>query len=1190
MVFQEIRFKFDVELMNGDCLEDIFTKAVSCLNVRLDDNLKPYIYNDDENFYEFMDVSHLSHNQIESIYNSFFNFTFDNIVNVSLYKFLVLKKDDKLTVFAIIHSSIFDYTSIKKFSELFINPKNNIPENNILNHYNHVNNYLKSSDFKNDSIYWKKHFLDIGNYVKYYNIKSKNYKNIKIPINNELISDFLKDYNVCEFEFITAIFALYLTRVDRTKGSILKTIIPKDNLVASFDTTTLLKIPFISDCSFMDYLNEIKNVYNESVEHSKVDINNYAVDALSYYEVYDFTKFGDVCVFNGDGSALTLNIYRDYLDLVYNSDLFSDVYIKHMADNINHLINELIISPDQVLNRIDILSDMDKDLLSDFCKGNSVDVDKDKTFASAFRENAIKYPDFMAVDDGVNQVTYAELEKSSNSAAYDLKYNYDVDFGDCVALMIPRNYHFPELVCALNKIGAVFTPIEPNYPLKRIEHMLKISEARYIITTKEYADNFSFNVDVIYIEDLNMDYDVSVECLGGSDDLLAIFFTSGTTGLPKAVMVSNKEFKGGAAAFKDIFKSKPGDVTGSFVSFSFIASLRLLGALVFGECCRIFNEVEQKDSLLLVKALKEQEMCDLILPPSIGVPILENEDIKLKYMILAGAKLNKLTNTKCNTRLVNFYGTTELILAIANIYDLNNIDGSVSIGRPVANTWVYILDDDGMQMPVGVPGEICVSNDFLSPGYYNQPDLTSQFFVDNPYCSCDDNKRLYRTGDIGFYNFDGEIEILGREDDQLSVRGFRIESGEVLNVMNSFTGMGDVYLDVDNDILTAYYTASDDLDIDCVKDSLNSELPYYMIPSLFVKLDKIPLNANGKIDKNALNINNAESVDVSDEVLSVVLGAFRSVLSNDSVLLDDDLVELGGTSLSAMNLQRILKDELGVSLSSSLIMDLACPVNIADYIKYNLNAYSLSDVNYTFEDICPLSESQLNVYLDESVNDMGTAYNNPFKIYFKEKYSFHDVENAIMKLFECFPVLSARVMEDNDGVFFSFDAEPFIYDGLSSDVDSFVKVFDLKESLACFLFVEDESLLCMDFHYLIFDGTSLNIIIDSLLNILQGNVVDFVDDGFLRQISMEANVNPDYMEDAGDFFEEMLVGLDETNDLLDSVKLDDNNDREYVDIFDVNFLLDSFYRSVLLLLISFSVVFLLIHYLGLQVLLKFLLI
>ncbi len=1166
MDLQEIRFKFEVEMADEDCLADIFKKTEYWLNIRLDENLKPYIYNENENIYEFMDASHLSANQIETISNSFFDFTFDNIVNVSLYKFLVLKIDDnKLTVLAIIHSLIFDYTSIKKFTELFNNPKNNIYENNILNHYKYVNNYLKSAEFKTDSIYWKNHFLNAGNYVKYYNIKSDDYKNIRIPIDNEFISGFLDDYNVCEFEFITAVFALYLTRVDRTKGTILKTIIPKDTKhSALFDMYTLLKIPYIQDCSFIEYLNEIETIYNDSVEYTKVDIDNYIGDVLSYYEVYDFTKLENVNIFNGKGSAFTLNIYGDYLDLSYNAELFSDVYMKHMADNISHLINNIISSPNQFVNETDILCDIEKDLLSDFCKGNSADVDKNKTFAAAFRENAIKYPDFIAVDDGINQVTYAEMEKSSNSVAYDLKYNYGVDFGDCVGLMVPRNYHFPELACALNKIGAVFTPIDPIYPSKRIEHMLNISEARYIITTKEYADNFSFDVDVIYIEDLNLDYDVSVECLGDGDDLLAIFFTSGTTGLPKAVMVSNKEVKGCAVAFKNIFNSKPRDVVGSFVSFSFIASIRLLLSLIFGECCRIFNEMEQKDSLLLVKALKEQEICDLILPPSIGVPIFENEDIKLKYLILAGAKLNELTNTESDTRLVNFYGTTELILAIANIYDLNNIVGdSVPIGKPVANTWVYILDDNGMQMPIGVPGEICISSDFLSPGYYNQPDLTNSVFVDNPYCSCDENRRMYHTGDIGFYNFNGEIEILGREDDQLSVRGFRIESNEVLNIMKSFDGINDVYLDVDNDMLTVYYTASDDLDISAVKDSLNSELPYYMIPSLFVKLDKIPLNANGKIDKHALKIVNAESdVNVGDETLNVVLDAFRNVLSNDSVLLDDNLIELGGTSLSAMNLQRILKDELGVSLSSREIIDLATPTNIANHIKYNLSAYSPLDVNYTFEDKCPLSESQLNVYLDEKVKDMGTAYNNPFKIQFKKKYSFSDVENAIGKLWKSYPVLSARVMEDEGGVSFNFDAEPSIVCGLSSDIDSFVEVFDLNKSLVRFLFVEDESLLCMDFHHLIIDGTSLNIILDSLLDNLNGDIVDFVDDGFLRQISMEENMGSDYMENASDFFEEMLVDLDETYDLLDCVKLDDNDNREYFDTFDVDgVLLDSFLKE-----------------------------
>ena len=1142
MDFRKIKFKFDCDLLDNDYIDNIFDGIKSSLNLSFN------------NIYEFKDVSNQSEDSIEKEINQFFNFTFKNS-NKEHYKFLILKNNDKLSILANIYSSILDYNSITYFYQLF-NDSNNSREIDILSDQSDIIEYLSSSDFEKDSNYWKNHLLDMGNYVKFHNVKSNNYKIINIPFDNKLLKEFLIQQNTSKHNFLTAIFSIYLSRIDRTKGTLLKTIIPSNSV------NTLLKIDFIKDFSFINYLDEINKIYLDAVNHTKVNIENYFDENLSYYSIFDFSNLDkNILVKNGEGSALTLNIYEDYLDLVYNSDLFFDVYMEHMADNI-----EVIAFPDLILNEVDILSDVDKDLLADFCKGKSIGVDKDNTVAGAFRENAIKYPDFIAVDDGVNQVTYAELEKSSNSVAHDLKYNYGVAFGECVGLMLPRNYHFSELALALNKIGAIFTPIDPNYPLKRIEHMLNISEARYIITTKEYAVDFSFDADVIYIEDLNAENDVYVECLGSGDDLLAIFFTSGTTGLPKGVMLSNKQINGEAVAFKDIFNSSPGDVIGYFASFSFIASARIFASFIFGECCRIFNEMEQKDSLLLVKALKEQEMCDLILPPSIGVPIFENEEIKLKYLILAGAKLNELTNTKSNTRLVNFYGATELIFAIANIYDLNNIsDDRVPIGRPIANTWVYILDEEGKQMPIGVPGEICISNDFLSPGYYNQPELTKMAFVDNPYCTCEDNRRLYRTGDIGFYNFDGEIEILGREDDQLSVRGFRIESNEILNIMNSFDSMGDVYLDVDNDTLTAYYTAEDDLDIGIVKDSLKSELPYYMIPSLFVKLDKIPLNVNGKIDKTVLKsiVQKSIDIEINDETLKIVLDAFREVLSNDSVLLDDDFVELGGTSLSAMNLQRILKDELGVSLSSSEIIDLASPVNIANHIKYNLKAHSSLDVSYTFEDKCPLSESQLNVYLDEKVNDMGTAYNNPFKIQFKKKYSFNNVKNAIRELYECYPILKARIIEDENGVSFSFDVEPFVACGLSHDVDDFVKPFDLNKSLAHFLFVEDGSLLCVDFHHLILDGSSLNIIFNTLFDILNGKIVDFIDDGFLRQISFEESIlDTDYTENASDFFDEMFVDLDEAYDLLESVKIDNNDGYEYFESFNLEeSLLNSFLNN-----------------------------
>lgn len=214
---------------------------------------------------------------------------------------------------------------------------------------------------------------------------------------------------------------------------------------------------------------------------------------------------------------------------------------------------------------------------------------------------------------------------------------------------------------------------------------------------------------------------------------------------------------------------------------------------------------------------------------------------------MAGAKLNELSKKERHTKIVNFYGTTEIIFAITKIYDLNDIEGNrVPIGTPIANTWVYILDKNGNQMPIGVPGEICISNEQISPGYYNDAQLTDEVFKENPHSTCEDNKRIYRTGDIGFYNFEGEIEIVGREDDQMSVRGFRIESGEILNIMNRFTEISDVCLDVDYDNLIAYYKTSGDFDIENVKDALKADLPYYMISSLFVELEDIPLNPNGK--------------------------------------------------------------------------------------------------------------------------------------------------------------------------------------------------------------------------------------------------------------------------------------------------------------------------------------------------------
>ena len=1153
-----------------DCsvIRDGFIKAKDIFNWHFDENFNVTLIDEDVD-YQVKDVSNLEEIETESIIDSFFRFTFDDTIDVPLYRFLVLKDDKRLKILANVSSLIFDYASINDFYELFGDSNKSYPEKDLDSYYVDFKDYLNSSDFGKDSVYWRNCILNSSDYVKFYNLRQSTYKKQIINVNNDSINNFIRNKSCSLFDFYGSVFSLYLSRIDRSGGCLLKTIINnKKNDLDAFDKNTFLKIDVNNDDSFDGLLDEFDSAFRNAINHTKVDIANYLDDDISYYSVYDFTDLNEnVSIYNGEDSALTLNIYNDYLELIYNSDLFSEVYIEHMTGNFESLVNNIINSPDQFIGAIDILSDEEKDLLFDFCKGESVAVDENKFLPNAFRENAVKYPDAVAVDDGINKVTFKELEKSSNSIAYDLKENYNIGHGSRVALMLPRNYHFPELVLALNKIGATFIPIDLFYPLKRIEYMLNVSQARYIVTTNSIADSFGLNEGVILIEDLDDDADVDVDIETRGDELFTILFTSGTTGLPKGVMVSNSQIPGVGISFKEIFNYSQGDVIGHYLGFTFVASFVVYAALYFGGCCRLFNEMEQKDSLLLVKELKENHMNSLILPPSIGIPIYENEDLQLDYLVLAGAKLNELSKKEKHTKLINFYGTTEIICGVTKIYDLKDIaEGNVPLGRPVANSWVYILDKNNNQMPIGVPGEICLSNKYISQGYLNNPELTDEVFMDNPYCIGEVNERLYHTGDIGFYNFDGEIEIIGREDNQLSVRGFRVESGEILSIMKSFSEISDVYLDVDNDTLIAYYTTSDDLDIDDVKEALNINLPYYMVPSLFIELDEIPLSATGKIDKSLLKtaINNEDNVEIADDVLRCVVDAFKEVLGLDSVLVDDDFVALGGNSLSAMKLQLLLKERLNVYLSSNELMDISTPQEIVNYIKYNLNVHSASDEDkYSFDEPCPLSESQLNIYLDESVNDMGTAYSNSFKIDYKDNYSVDEIKDALIKLFDVFPVLKARVLNDGGELSFVFDAQPEIIEGSVNDISSFVRLFDFDKYLSRFLIVEDDSsvVLCADFHHLIFDGTSMNILLDKFSSILNNEDIDYVDKGVLRQIAFEEIIDSDYMGDAKEFFDGMLADRDEVHDLLLSV---DGDDKESVliDTFDMDMeYLSSFLQS-----------------------------
>ncbi|WP_407461982.1 AMP-binding protein, partial [Methanobrevibacter sp.] len=334
-------------------MDEIFDNIGNLLDVRFDENLNPYRQKNDGKIYE---LKKTTDKNIEKETNAFFKFTFKDRIDVPLYKFLVLKKDDELTVLANIHSSIFDYSAINVIKELFNNPEAaNIPKV-IGSYFEEYEEYLNSPDFDDDRSYWDNKLLDAEDYVKYFNIKSNNYRNISFSIENDSLSTFLKNHKISKYNFFTAIFSLYFSRIDSTEGCLLKSSINTEEVVFGANAkNTLLMIDYYKNDTFEEYLNRIEEDYRDALEHTRVRIEDY-VDSSFYYAIHDFTKLNDIDVRNGDGSALTLNLYEDSIDVIYNYEIFSEIYIKYLIGNIKHLTDNVLESINQRCGDLEVLS------------------------------------------------------------------------------------------------------------------------------------------------------------------------------------------------------------------------------------------------------------------------------------------------------------------------------------------------------------------------------------------------------------------------------------------------------------------------------------------------------------------------------------------------------------------------------------------------------------------------------------------------------------------------------------------------------------------------------------------------------------------------------------------------------------------------------------------------------------------
>lgn len=549
--------------------------------------------------------------------------------------------------------------------------------------------------------------------------------------------------------------------------------------------------------------------------------------------------------------------------------------------------------------------------------GKHLDIDSSQTFASLFIKQAQKTPNALAVADDDSEYSYEQLDKYSNAYAHIL-IEKGVKQNMFVCVMLDRTKEFPLTVLAIHKVGAAYTPLDLEYPNERISYMVENSESPIVITThgiyaqKMQEGNLELgNVKILYLDDIDLGQEAEPINLTTPDNLAYMIYTSGSTGKPKGVILHQRGLRSYIASMIDILGITAEDRISNHRPFSFDAHIQdLYPALTVGGSIHIMPSVIRKDMTGLRDFIIEHKITGGSYTTSLGAMLLDAYNLPLRYMTLTGEKMVGLVSK--DVQLVNGYGPTECTdLISAYILDKDREYKDIPIGRPMANSYCFVLDSTGNLLPVGVAGELCFASVQVGKGYWKLPDKTDEVFVDCPFLP-EEKLRMYHTGDLCRWNPERNIDYLGRIDSQVKLRGFRIELGEIESKSVAVDGIKQSVALIrkvnGTDHLVLYYTLKENYKVseDELRTSLEkSSLAEYMIPDTFVLLDEFPFTPSGKINRKALPdpiIKAADIVAPETEMEKELFDMLVAVLGHSQFGVTSNLVSVGLTSLSAMKI------------------------------------------------------------------------------------------------------------------------------------------------------------------------------------------------------------------------------------------------------------------------------------------------
>ncbi|MGB7293372.1 MAG: amino acid adenylation domain-containing protein [Thermodesulfobacteriota bacterium] len=608
----------------------------------------------------------------------------------------------------------------------------------------------------------------------------------------------------------------------------------------------------------------------------------------------------------------------------YNKDLFNDTTIALMIDHFRILLEGIVGNPDQGITDLPILTGEEKQKILVEWNDTKREYPRAKCIHELFEEQVEKTPNNIAVVFEDEQLTYRELNERANQLAH---YLIELGVGPeiFVGICMERSIDMIVALLGILKAGGAYVPLDPSYPKKRLAFMLQDSNIKVLLTQNTLADLLPCDgIKVVLMDSKGESMPKRARRnpirMSSPDDIAYVMYTSGSTGNPKGVQIHHRSLTNFLISSHHQLGLTSGDIIPAINTFSFdISTLEIFLPLVTGARISLISREIATDGLLLSRKINQLNPTMIHATPATW-KLLFAADWKSpkKFKSLCGGEelsrgLANLLLERSNL-LLNVYGPTETTV-YSTFYQVVKQNGSVPIGRPIANTKIFILDKSYNPVPIGIAGELHIGGDGLSRGYLNRPDLTAEKFMPNPF-SEEPGERLYKTGDLARYLPDGNIAFLGRIDLQVKIRGYRIETGEIEFVLREHPRVRDAVVVTREDEptekrLVAYLLLEGENPpaIGELRVFLMEKLPEYMVPSSFEMVNNLPLTPTGKIDRKALPEPETKRPEILQEYVAPrnllekkIADIWSEVLGVDRVGVYDNFFDLGGNSLEATKL------------------------------------------------------------------------------------------------------------------------------------------------------------------------------------------------------------------------------------------------------------------------------------------------